>query len=222
MPRPFENPINSLRTLPALLCHGFLFASCFSLYYHKQSWWGRSFDKPCSLCCSFSEGAHELLASCEPFSPPDLPLLSTQPFIPCPPQGLPCSHHNAGSHEVTKSQQGYRPYAHGCTSTQRTTPCSRPSRKYKGHTLGQSPQQHSWFLIRGKGDDISIWETQRKDVRNNHKTQKLPPPERARSSSPLLPGWFTWLLQVLSLQAEHLFHWVTAADPANLPHTVIN
>lgn len=30
------------------------------------------------------------------------------------------------------------------------------------------------------------------------------------------------LLQVLSLQAEHLFHWLTAADPANLPHTVIN
>lgn len=60
MLRPFENPINSLGTLPALLCQRFLFASRFSSCSCKQSWWGRSLNTPCSLCCSFSEGAHGL------------------------------------------------------------------------------------------------------------------------------------------------------------------
>lgn len=68
----------------------------------------------------------------------------------------------------------------------------------KSHMLGRAAQQHGWFLIWGKGYDISVWETQRKDVRNNHKTQKPPPPKRARSSSPVALGWFTWLFQVLS------------------------
>lgn len=89
---------------------------CFS-FLSMQSWWGWSSNKLRCQSHSFLEGACGLLASLEPFSPRDLPLLSPQPFIACPPQGLPRSDNNTRSHELAKSRQEDRPHTHGSAST---------------------------------------------------------------------------------------------------------